>query len=97
MGSTAIRAGEVVDVELALGRSRSWAEITRAPEAGDAGPNEVPCVVAVVEQVYDDGVAALRIGEGLALLDIVGERPVHADGARVTIPTDELEFWPTGI
>lgn len=96
MGSAPIRVGESVDVELDLGPSRAWDELVEhAVSHDDAG--HLSRVPGLVEQVFDDGVIFLRVGEGLVLLDVTGAIPDDAEGTSITIPADDLSFYPTGI
>lgn len=95
MGASPVRTGEAVDVELDLGQPREWDALTR-PGTSSADAASQP-IAAIVELVFDDGIVALRIGEGTAQLEITGDIPPDAVGSTVWITAGDLEFFPTGI
>jgi hypothetical protein len=92
MGSSPVRAGDELDLELELGPPRAWDELVGPGTRTDPSPR----VPALVEQAFDDGVIVVRIGTTVAQLEIVGEVPASVAGLNVSVPISDLKFFPTG-
>ncbi|WP_460573189.1 hypothetical protein [Humibacter soli] len=96
MGDGTVPVGEVLSLGLELARPHTWAEISGVntnPGGVDLGAGRVH---GTVELAFEDGVLAVRIGEAVTQLEVLGEVPADAIGALVLIPEDDIEHCPTG-
>ncbi len=93
-GSSPVRKGDLVDVELSFTHARRWAEVAAGPEGVPSAHR--PDVLTGEVEAVDDTVLVVRIGTAIALLELLDSPPDDAVGRRLRIPVD-LEFWPTGL
>jgi hypothetical protein len=93
-GSEPVRKGDVLDVELDFTEPRRWSDLTPLADGVSAGPGRLRAVVAAR---HDDGVIIVRIGSAAAQLEVVDDPPEEGTGMVVSVSTDDLEFFPTGI
>jgi hypothetical protein len=75
-GREPIRVGESADVELTFVDDVRWDQIVVAHSGTgfllDGDTNQVD---AIIERLCPDGVAVLRVGDGLVLIDAIGGPP----------------------
>lgn len=87
------------DVELAITAPVTWGrqlEIVRADDTANEGATSLPpalgCLHAVLESIDQDGVALLRVGDGLVLVETTGAAP--APGTQLRLRACELTAYP---
>ena len=85
--------GDVIDVEIDRAPCR-WAEVVRGIAAGEPTSGWLH---GVIERVENDGVAVLRSGPAITLLEMVGPQPDGLLGAPVAIPAREIRLYPINI
>jgi hypothetical protein len=93
-GSEPVRRGDVLDVELDFTEPRQWSELFPVADGEPVGPGRVRAVVAARN---DDGVIIVQIGSAAAQLEIVDDPPENVTGMFLSVSTDDLEFFPTGM
>jgi hypothetical protein len=96
-GGEPIRVGESTDVELTFVDDVRWDRIvvTRSGTGFllDGDTNQVD---AVVEALDPDGVATLGVGDGLVLVDTIGDPPPDPVGRSIRLSDVPIEVHPTG-
>lgn len=85
--------GDVIDVEIDCAPCR-WAEVVIGTAAGELPPGSLH---GVIERVESDGVAVLRSGPAITLLEMVGPPPDGMLGARVAIPASDIRLFPSNL
>jgi hypothetical protein len=87
-----------VDVELTLLGDYAWADLTFLDKAaGFEIVGDVNHVTALVEQVDQDHIATLRIGDGLVLFDAEGSPPAGIVGMTLRLSGVLIDVYPTDI
>ncbi|MBE1877496.1 hypothetical protein IHE71_17550 [Myceligenerans sp. TRM 65318] len=93
-GAEAITAGELVDVELDVGRPRYFSEfvVSPSPEAASG------VIRGVIATVFEDDVIVLQIGSSAVQVEVEGGLPDDGlVGLTVGLAADDLEFHPSGV
>ncbi|UTT60393.1 hypothetical protein [Cellulosimicrobium cellulans] len=85
--------GDVVDVEIDCAPCR-WAEVVIGIDAGELPPASLH---GVIERAESDGVAVLRSGPAITLLELVGPQPDGIIGARVAVPASDIRLFPSNL
>ncbi len=85
--------GDVVDVEIDCARCR-WTEVVIGIAAVEPPPGSLH---GVIERLESDGVAVLRTGPAITLLEMVGPQSDGLLAARVAIPATEIRLFPTNL
>jgi hypothetical protein len=97
-GREPVRVGESTDAELTFLHAVGWDRIAMAHSGTgfllDGDANQVD---AIIEALDPDGVATLRVGDGLVLIDTIGGPPPDPVGKSIRLSDVPIEVYPTGI
>jgi uncharacterized Zn-binding protein involved in type VI secretion len=93
---TEIAAGDSRGVEIEISQTLRWGNDIAAsqgdPAMGHDDSGKV-FIVGQLEEVYDDGVVVVRVGDAVVQVETEGDAP--ARGTTVRVLVDQLELWDT--